>query len=852
MQRHCIPPGVARRRPFAVRDRAERSLLVYPNMLRCAALRHRLLPALAAAALGIAAASDTSHAATYYVAPSPLGNDANPGSQAAPWLTLQKAGDVAVAGDVVMVQPGTYRGFRPRNSGTAQAPVRFVAQPGVVVTSPGPSNSNSDNIWVRDVDYVTIDGFESSGAPRAGIAVQGEPDANATGIVIRNCFAHNNSRWGIFTGFARDLLIENNETSFSAIEHGIYVSNSGDRPTLRRNHVHDNNASGIQLNADPAEMGADPTDPMGDGIITDALIELNVIHDNGVGGAAAINLASVRTSLIRNNLIYNNHATGIAGWDDGDGNQFGTQSNRIVGNTIMQPANARFAIGLKDGSINNVVLDNVLLAAGPRGSLEVDPSSQPGLQSDYNIVVGTFSDDTNFLTLAQWHALGFDAHSIVSTAAAVFANAASNDYHLTATSPARDAGTTLPDLPTDLDGNARPQGPAFDCGAYELTAAGPSPTPTITSPPTVTSSPTATRTLTRTASATATRTASSTATRTPSPSATATATRTATPTATPTATSSATPTGNLHVAGSVRSVSGDHPLSGATTRLDGPAALSAVSDATGAFDLSGAFDAPWTLTPRKIGDRGNGISALDAAYVLQFVAGLRMLDAQQQLACDVTANGTLSALDATRILQLTVGLLPEFDAATACLSQWIFLPQGAADASRTLIQPSFSGGVCQPGAVAYPSLPADMAGQDFHALLIGDCTGNWQPPSLGGAAALVRHAIPPAARITRLRRAPGGRLRAALVVRAGTSLQAIEATLTVDPRLRLVSARPALAARRALLEFNQPAPGSVAIALANPGAIAASARTAVVLEFAPASADAVRSTIAVRTLSVDE
>ena len=365
------------------------------------------------AALLLGAAADTSRGATYYV--SPLGLDANPGTQAAPWLTLQKAGDVAGAGDTVSVLPGLYQGFRPRQSGTAGAPLRFLAQPGVVITAPGPANSNSDNIWVRNVDYVVIDGFESTNAPRAGIAVQGEPDANAIGIVVRNCRCHHNTRWGIFTGFARELVLENNETSHSAIEHGIYVSNSGDRPTVRGNHAHHNNASGIQLNADPAQMGDDPNDPEGDGIISGALIERNVIHDNGAAGGAAINLASVRGSLIRNNLLYANHSTGIAGWDDGFDPQYGTRDNRIVGNTIVQAANSRFAIGLKNGSINNVVLDNILLNAGPRGSLDVDPESQPGLLSDYNIVVDEFADDDNFLDLAEWRALGFDAHSIVST-----------------------------------------------------------------------------------------------------------------------------------------------------------------------------------------------------------------------------------------------------------------------------------------------------------------------------------------------------------------------------------------------------------------------------------------------------
>jgi len=45
-------------------------------------------------------------AATYYVALS--GNDANSGAQTAPWRTIQKAADVAGAGDTVLIGPGNY------------------------------------------------------------------------------------------------------------------------------------------------------------------------------------------------------------------------------------------------------------------------------------------------------------------------------------------------------------------------------------------------------------------------------------------------------------------------------------------------------------------------------------------------------------------------------------------------------------------------------------------------------------------------------------------------------------------------------------------------------------------------
>src|SRR3989442_3952348 len=49
-----------------------------------------------------------------------------------------------------------------------------------------------------------------------------------------------------------------------------------------------------------------------------------------------------------------------------------------------------------------------------------------------------------------------------------FVDAPNTDFHLQSTSSAIDAGATLPDVPTDYDGNPRPQGPAYDIGAYEF------------------------------------------------------------------------------------------------------------------------------------------------------------------------------------------------------------------------------------------------------------------------------------------------------------------------------------------------------------------------------------------------
>ena len=135
-----------------------------------------------------------------------------------------------------------------------------------------------------------ISGFKITQAGRAGIAVLGLSNQPVKFVKILNCNSYDNFRWGIFTGYAEDILIEGNTCSGSEDEHGIYVSNSADRPIIRGNVVFGNASSGIQINADPALPG--------DGIISEAIIERNIIFNNGASGGGSINLASVRNSLI--------------------------------------------------------------------------------------------------------------------------------------------------------------------------------------------------------------------------------------------------------------------------------------------------------------------------------------------------------------------------------------------------------------------------------------------------------------------------------------------------------------------------------------------------------------------------
>jgi len=186
----------------------------------------------------------------------------------------------------------------------------------------------------------------------------------------------------------------------------------------------------------------------------------------------------VTDSIVRNNLLYNNHASGISLYQIDGGS--GSHDNRVLNNTIIMPDNGRWGINIPDSnpenpasspSSHNKLFNNIIYNYDDwRGSLVVGPSALSGFESDYNVVMDRFSTDggDTRLTLAQWQALGYDQHSIIATPSQLFMNASAADYHLIPGSPAIDKGTSLNDVPADLEGNPRPSGTAHDIGAYEF------------------------------------------------------------------------------------------------------------------------------------------------------------------------------------------------------------------------------------------------------------------------------------------------------------------------------------------------------------------------------------------------
>jgi parallel beta-helix repeat protein len=398
----------------------------------------------------------------FYVAP--MGSDSSPGTSAAPWATLQHAVDSIQPGDSIEVESGTYQGCRIGNSGIAAAPCTLEAAAGasVVINAPGPANKHGSDIEVENFDgtvsYWNIKGLEVTGAPtNAGIDIR-----VTTYITVQNCYCHENNNWGIFLAFSDHPTITGNHCSYSKLQHGIYDSNSGDYAIVTNNECDHNADCGIEFNGDASQGGK--------GYMVGNLIAGNIIHDNGAVGGAGLNFDGLVSSTVENNLLYNNHAGGIALYKQDAA--VGSHDDVIVNNTIVTPAGSRWAVNINSGSTNDVLYNNIIAQQDAvHGCIVIDSSSLSGFKSDYNLFSGhvTFSKTggRKSVSLAQWRSGGQDLHSQTATLDALFVNYTANDYHLSSTSPAIDAGTSTDAPSTDLDGLSRPWGNGFDIGCYE-------------------------------------------------------------------------------------------------------------------------------------------------------------------------------------------------------------------------------------------------------------------------------------------------------------------------------------------------------------------------------------------------
>jgi hypothetical protein len=270
----------------------------------------------------------------------------------------------------------------------------------------------------------------------------------------------------------------------------------------------------------------------------------------------------------------------------------------------------------------------------------------------------------------------------------------------------------------------------------------------------------------------------------------------------------------------------------------------------GDYEFADVTEGSWEVGAAKDSDFGTAVSPLDAAYILQHIAQLRQLDSSQQLACDVTGDGQLSALDAARILQFSVGQIARLPVAGTCASDWLFMPEPDPPQSQLAIDPVVGGGTCSGGKIMIDDLLNEADQQNFRALLFGDCTGNWQSSTSGSLIAR----SPRRNSMVRVGHAMGrnGVARVPVYVRSNTTFNALDLQVSYDAaHLTPAGARLRHPSENAIVTSFAPSPGTLRVALASGEPMGRRHGTLLILEFTVADG-ADGGAVSAKAASIDE
>jgi hypothetical protein len=384
---------------------------------------------------------------TYYVAPD--GNDSNDGSIDHPWATVQHAGRTAGPGDTILVRGGTY------NEGEIwlRADYGHCGADGQMLTIrayPGetPVFVNGNRPFIVECDYLRVEGLHFQNGK--SIVIRGLD--RTTIQIVNNTFTGSGYSWDAISAEGNNILLEGNvcdiEGNTVGTQGHCYYVHHGTNIILRHNVARGMTGYGIHIF--DQRRSNDP--PGFERLIKDVVVEGNVCYDSQQRAGiilAAYDHARIENVIIRNNIVFNNAIGGIVLRSE-------SKDIYVYNNTLYGNGGDAIVIG-GSGSLDNlVIVNNILDTTGSGNVYHVNNTvNEPTVSLDNNLY---WPAPVRLNNISDSHPITGDPQ---------FVDPASHDFHLRSTSPAIDAGVSIPQVMDDFDGTPRPQGAAYDVGAYE-------------------------------------------------------------------------------------------------------------------------------------------------------------------------------------------------------------------------------------------------------------------------------------------------------------------------------------------------------------------------------------------------
>jgi hypothetical protein len=385
-------------------------------------------------------------------------------------------------GDTVYISGGTYNDTLEVGASGSSAGGAITITKGV---DPGHNgavvidgqNNLSNGVEMYGQSYVVIDGLSIRNIANAGVSVKN----SSAGVVLQNNDVYSGDPGG---GNARGYdvrssvgtIVRGNSfstpTNTTAQTDGIY-SMENDNATFENNHIviSNNNTNG---HSDGIQSYEDKNVT----IRANWLQQANTAATNNHGAWISDTQAGGSVEFLNNVVLTPNLTADSAVTHYMEPTWSGTGSAHFMNNTII---GGKRAINL-DYTPNDHIMNNIIEPVSGGFGVFVGDGTLAPANVDNNLIWAPSATVANLsnpnLSWTQWQALGYDPHGV--NADPQFTDASGGNYSLSATSPAVGHGAALADVSVDNAGTARPQGAAYDIGAFERSAVS---TPQASAPP---------------------------------------------------------------------------------------------------------------------------------------------------------------------------------------------------------------------------------------------------------------------------------------------------------------------------------------------------------------------------------